>query len=342
MQEYVGIKLNSSSSVSSCAEKFYSDFWVDSKIVSPQSLELRNYIINRFFPLGLQGKRILEVGVGGEGGLIWLLKEKNEVYGGDVSDAAIRNCLRFGLNVTKVNLDKDKLIFEDDSFDVIFALEVFEHFSNPQYAIEELRRVLKPGGTLLISTPAATIYHWPRLFYPPLFEPEAFGEFLMINGFSVNRHDNHLVANLKPLPQAARTWGWYWETRKPNKKDSASYVSLGDYFWNQKNAYGIRRCPIEAIELYQQALDLDNTNVIARLRLTHSLLYRAINGDPEFVKYFDKIDLNDTSLTEKERTESLRTFCMILLEAEQLGFPMVTAQEMLRVRERAAQLGIQE
>lgn len=342
MQEYVSIKLNSPCSVTSDAEKFYSDFWVDSEINSQQSIELRSFIINRFFPKGLEGKRILEVGVGGEGGLIYLLKEKNDVHGGDVSDAAIRNCRRFGLDVTKINLDKDKLLFDDNSFDVIFALEVFEHFSNPQYALEELRRVLKPGGTLLISTPAATIYHWPRLFYPSLFEKEAFGEFLMVNGFSVNRYDNHLIANLKPLPEEARIWGWYWESRKPVEGDAASYLALGDHFWNQKNIYGLRRYPIEAIDLYRQSYEMDTTNVEARLRLTHALLYRAINGDPEFFDFLDKINLSDTSLSEEEMAISVKAFCMIILEAHSIGCTIVDEDELAAVKETAAKIGLQE
>lgn len=342
MEDVVSIRLNSTQPISSKAEEFYSDFWRDSEHNSEQSLEMRRYIIKRFFPEGLQGKRILEVGVGGEGGLIYLLKENNEVYGGDVSDAAIRNCTRFGLNVTKINLDKDRLRFEDNSVDVIFALEVFEHFSNPQYALEELRRVLKPGGTLLISTPAATIYHWPRLFYPSLFEPVAFGEFVMVNGFSVNRYDNHLIANLKPLPAKDRIWGWYWEARKPYENDSATYLALGDYFWNQKNRFGMRRYPIEAMDLYRKCLEVDGSNVLARLRLTHALLYRAVNGDPEFFEYFDKLDLSDASLTEEERAASLQAFCKIILEAEMLGCPVVDEKELLVVKETAARIGIQE
>lgn len=340
MPEYIEINTNEPHPVNSNADQFYSDFWVDSDKFSQQSLDLRNTTLNRFFPEGLHGKRILEVGVGGEGGLIYLLKDKNDVYGYDVSDAAIRNCLRFGLNVTKVNLDRDKLLFEDNSLDVIFALEVFEHFSNPQYALEELRRVLKPGGTLLISTPPAVVYHWPRLFYPSLFEPVAFEEFLMVNGFAVNRHDNHLTVNLKPLPETARNWGWFWEARKPEERDAATFDQLGDYFWNQKNEYGMRRYPIEAIDLYRRSYEYDTANVYSRLKLTYALLYRAINGEPEFFELFDKIDLSDTDLTLEERDASFQTFCMIVLEADSLGVQIIDQQKLLVVREVAMKMGI--
>lgn len=341
MAEHAEIKTSSKHQISANAEKFYSDFWVESEQTNQHSLEMRKVILKRFFPDGLHGKRILEVGVGGEGGLIYLLKEDNEVCGYDVSDAAVKNCIRFGLNVSKVNMDRDTLLFEDGSFDVIFALEVFEHFSNPQHALEELRRVLRPGGLLLISTPSAIVYHWPRLFYPSLFEPEAFGEFLMINGFSVWRHDNHLRAGLKPVPEKEQAWGWYWEARKPGEGDAETYLALGDYFWNQKNRYGMRRYPIEAIDLYRQSLELAPEDLKKRLRLTHALLYRAINGDPEFFEYFDKINLGDPGLSEEERLISMEAFCRIILEADMLGCPIVDEKAVAAVKETAMRCGIE-
>lgn len=42
------------------------------------------------------------------------------------------------------------LPFEDDSLDVILSAHVLEHLANPQAALAEMVRVLRPGGTLLI------------------------------------------------------------------------------------------------------------------------------------------------------------------------------------------------
>lgn len=340
MAEHAKIRTSSKHQISTNAEQFYSDFWVESKNTNQTSLEHRKNILKRFFPEGLQGKHILEVGVGGEGGLIYLLKETNKVHGFDISDAAIRNCTRFGLDVTKINMDRDRLCFADNSLDIIFALEVFEHFANPQHALEELRRVLKPGGTLLISTPSPITYHWPRLFYPSLFEAQAFGNFLMVNGFLVVRHDNHLKTNLKPVPENDRIWGWYWETRKPSEYDSDAYLALGDYFWDQKNEFGIRRYPIEAIDLYRQGFEANKANIKARHKLTHALIYRAINGDNEFNERFNDLNLHSPALTDEEVQTSYKTLVLILLEAEKLGYPMVKEEDMAVVRESAKSFGI--
>jgi len=47
----------------------------------------------------------------------------------------------------------DRLPFPDNHFDCVFSIEGIEHFRNPWTFVEELCRVLKPGGRLIISTP---------------------------------------------------------------------------------------------------------------------------------------------------------------------------------------------
>lgn len=48
--------------------------------------------------------------------------------------------------------DVHNLPFEDDTFDVILCTEVLEHLMQPQRAIDEMRRVLKPKGKLILTT----------------------------------------------------------------------------------------------------------------------------------------------------------------------------------------------
>jgi SAM-dependent methyltransferase len=43
--------------------------------------------------------------------------------------------------------------FDGGTFDVVFMIEVLEHVHSPKRAVAELRRVLKEGGVLLLSTP---------------------------------------------------------------------------------------------------------------------------------------------------------------------------------------------
>ena len=48
--------------------------------------------------------------------------------------------------------DAHTLTFPDDSFEFILCTEVLEHLHTPYQAISEMRRVLKPGGTLILTT----------------------------------------------------------------------------------------------------------------------------------------------------------------------------------------------
>ncbi len=55
--------------------------------------------------------------------------------------------------------DGKHLPFENDSFDVIFSSEVFEHVFNLQELLVEIKRVLKPGGKLIFTCPFAFQEH---------------------------------------------------------------------------------------------------------------------------------------------------------------------------------------
>jgi predicted SAM-dependent methyltransferase len=55
-----------------------------------------------------------------------------------------------------VNLDKDKLPFEDNSVDYIYSHHVFEHLKNFRHVFEECYRVLKDGSRMDIVVPYAT------------------------------------------------------------------------------------------------------------------------------------------------------------------------------------------
>jgi SAM-dependent methyltransferase len=48
--------------------------------------------------------------------------------------------------------DAHRLAFRDASFDLVLATEVLEHLQEPQRAADEMFRVLRPGGTLLLTT----------------------------------------------------------------------------------------------------------------------------------------------------------------------------------------------
>lgn len=55
---------------------------------------------------------------------------------------------------------------EDGSFDVVMCTEVLEHVADPQRVLEELTRVLKPNGHLILTAPFCSLTHFaPYHFY---------------------------------------------------------------------------------------------------------------------------------------------------------------------------------
>lgn len=343
MNEQISTIVNSETDLSSDAEGFYREYWSETGVVKEATLARNQAIISRFFPSGLCGKSILEVGVGGEGGLILQLRGNNDVYGMDVSDSAIANCRRFGLDVVKANLDRDSIPFQDDHFDVIFAFEVFEHFANPQHALEEIRRVLKPEGIFISSIPATCTYHWPRLFYPALFERENYHEFLMINGFRVTGLNDWLQVNSYRRYQVhpdVNSWSWYAYAEKLGNNDTRTYLENGMHFWEKRNGYGIRTRPIEAIDMFRKCAEFSPEDEQVKLMLAHALVYRAINNDPEeFFKLVGEIISKAMTPGLNGKATYLGKLLLIDLEATRLGFNIMKPDEYRALKAQLEQAG---
>jgi ubiquinone/menaquinone biosynthesis C-methylase UbiE len=283
MRKTITMSGSSSVELGTDSSTYYEDYWKEGDVVSEGTWRRNQAVLDTCFPEGIKGRRILEIGVGGEGGMLLALAQDNEVHGIDVSASAKRNCKRLGLEIELLNLDTDRLPFEDDSFDVAFSFEVFEHFANPQHAIEELKRVLKPQGLLVLSTPSPLVHHWPRLFYPELFEEQSFREFLMINrleilkrlGWGENRY-KHLIPE-----KHLKVWNWIWLCNNMRNEKPAVLLEYGRYFWEQRDALGIRKKPMEAIDLLRAVCQRDGSLLEARGMLAMALVYRFINGEQE-------------------------------------------------------------
>ena len=55
------------------------------------------------------------------------------------------------------NIEREVFPYPDDSFDCVLFCEILEHLLvNPDYAVSEMSRVVRPGGYLVVSTPNAT------------------------------------------------------------------------------------------------------------------------------------------------------------------------------------------
>jgi phosphatidylethanolamine/phosphatidyl-N-methylethanolamine N-methyltransferase len=103
------------------------------------------------------GGRVLEVGIG-TGISLPLYAPHVRIFGTDISEAMLRKAKqRVGRqhlgNVEGLAvMDAEKLEFPDHSFDVVMAQYVVTAVPNPEAALDEFARVLRPGGELIILT----------------------------------------------------------------------------------------------------------------------------------------------------------------------------------------------
>jgi SAM-dependent methyltransferase len=67
-------------------------------------------------------------------------------------DESVARLHELGLNVTGRTADAADLPFADDSFDVVAAHYMLYHVPNPEQALREFHRVLRPGGTLVAAS----------------------------------------------------------------------------------------------------------------------------------------------------------------------------------------------
>lgn len=120
----------------------------------------------------LWGKRVLEIGCG-HGGISCYLASLGAamVVGADLGTEHVR----FGRELSArldaqrgagrlplhfAVADAHRLGFREGSFDVVIADNVFEHFADPRTAMQELFRVLTPGGALVIPVFSSIRSKW--------------------------------------------------------------------------------------------------------------------------------------------------------------------------------------
>lgn len=97
--------------------------------------------------------QILDVGCGNGYMKKFFDPGEGKWFGIEVWDERIRCCERLGYEIAAINIETTPFPFEDERFDVVFASHVIEHLPEPEKALKECARVLKPRGLMLVATP---------------------------------------------------------------------------------------------------------------------------------------------------------------------------------------------
>lgn len=96
----------------------------------------------------IKNKKILDCGAGRGTLTKELIERKGDIYAVDIDPK------RFNLNIPFKKADfNDKIPFKKSYFDKVVSIEVIEHLEKSSNFIQELNRILKSGGELIITTP---------------------------------------------------------------------------------------------------------------------------------------------------------------------------------------------
>ncbi len=99
--------------------------------------------------------RVLDVGCG-DGSLARLLPgARRGVVGVDLVLDALRVARKDGVRAVQADLRHPTLPFRSGSIDAVVSLDVIEHLFDPTAFLDEARRLLRPDGLLVLSTPNA-------------------------------------------------------------------------------------------------------------------------------------------------------------------------------------------
>ena len=122
------------------------------------------------------GKKILDLACGEGYGSRLLAERADQVVGMDIDEATIR---RAAARYQRPNLRfqtaaAEKIPAEAGSFDLVVSFETLEHTDNHEAMLSEIKRVLKPGGTLMLSTPEKKFYSDQTGYQNPFHKKELY------------------------------------------------------------------------------------------------------------------------------------------------------------------------
>jgi methionine biosynthesis protein MetW len=104
---------------------------------------------------------VLDLGCGKGQFLLGLCRKLGiaRASGVDGSKESILEARERGVNASVLDLNHETLPFSDSKFDLVLLLETLEHLEDGEHCLDEARRVLQPGATLVVSTPNIASWH---------------------------------------------------------------------------------------------------------------------------------------------------------------------------------------
>lgn len=160
----------------------------------------------------VSGKSVLDVACGSGYGSFMLAETATSVSGVDISADAIEYA-KTNYSASNIQYYQDNathLLFYDDSFDVVVSFETIEHIKDYKTFLSECRRVLKPGGIFICSTPNSLVSSPDGNIENPYhvieFSYEEFNSTLQDHFSSIEVHGQHDINSFKELVFKSYFW----------------------------------------------------------------------------------------------------------------------------------------
>ncbi len=181
----------------------------------PEAMEHTNEIMSGFANLG-PDTRVLDLGCGYGSTARYLARSYGcTVTGINISEKELElarlRAAEAGLEhlLSFEQGDFHSLLYENESFDVVWSQEAFLHGADKSLIISEARRVLKSGGTLIFTdivvrseTPASDRERiYDRISSPEMWDSEDYRRCLVDQGFTIQEEEDWSV-------HVARSYSW--------------------------------------------------------------------------------------------------------------------------------------
>jgi ubiquinone/menaquinone biosynthesis C-methylase UbiE len=125
---------------------------------------LQDYMHEVFKFENFAGKKVLEIGCGSGIDTAEFARNGALVTGTDFTERSVRSTKELleeaNLPATVRQADATNLPFDDNTFDCVYSFGVLHHIPDVEKALAEIKRVLKPGGQVMVM-----LYHRDSLLY---------------------------------------------------------------------------------------------------------------------------------------------------------------------------------
>lgn len=174
-----------------------------------------DYFVDRVRSLsGSAGGKVLDFGCGKGTLMARALAAGVDIWGADTFTGIYHGWAGTSDGSVKSRIHRivdGRLAFPDATFDVVIANQVFEHIAEPEAALAEISRVLKPGGSFLAFFPAGDVWFeghvglyfphslrtWPRVQWSYLYALRRLGFGYYGRDMSASEWSTHMQTTMR-------------------------------------------------------------------------------------------------------------------------------------------------